>query len=442
MENIKNQLAEKLKKDYSYSNLQEVINYCKQNIHSMDLNNDTDFYLCSTTNLYLFKQKIGCFNKDETKFLTISLSKLGIKMFNIKEEKINIELMESEEYKKFRGKNSMAVCIKNDNTHSIIYSDKVCEEIMSSDPYKFLRGLQTIFHETVHIFQDEKIQKDYTKLNAVQAKNAYIMALEKVSRMINPEFYEKNYSSLLNENDAEKNGLIAAMEVLKIYNKKVYNFFDKDELEQKMKKYDGRSSENQKEIFGIKPKEGQTIILMEFLTKEWLKRDTKLLKDYPILEIAYNKDGTQKNVIELLEDRNLMLNKRDNLTNNSIEDINDLFFTIIHNRDRTDSEFVEEIDSLEKYILSKNIKDDFVYEILHNRLQRFGLEEKMIEKRIGDIKYNIEEKNKTLENSNFRENIKSYTYSDAECVQNIVEQEEVDIQEKSKEKNNENNFIK
>ena len=104
MENIKKRLKENLKREFSNSNLQEVIKYCKENVQSMDFNNDTDFYLCSTVNSYLLKQKIGCFNKDEAKFLTISLSKFGIKMFNIKEEKINIELMESEEYKKFRGK--------------------------------------------------------------------------------------------------------------------------------------------------------------------------------------------------------------------------------------------------------------------------------------------------------------------------------------------------
>lgn len=413
-----------------------------QNIHSMDFNNDTDFYLCSKVNSYLFKKKIGCFNKDEAKFLTINLAKLSIKMLNIQEKKINIELMEIEEFKKIYRENWRAVCIsKKDTNHSIVYSEKVSNDLMSNDILAILRGMESITHETIHVFQNEKIQKDYTKLNAVQAKNAYIMALENITRKLNPEFYEKNYDNLLSENDAQKNGLLMAMNILKAYNKEVYNLFDEEKIKNRMKEYDDNINEREKEIAGFIPKKGQTTIIMEFLTRECLKIDLKLLKDYPILEIAYNKDGTQKNILELLEDRNLRLNKRENLKNNSIEDINDLFFTIIHNRDRTSSELVEEIDSLEKYILSKDIKDEFVYELLHNRWQRGGVEEEMIEKRIGDIKYNIEEKNKTLENSNLRKNLKSYTYSDEECVQNIVEQEQLDIQEKSQEKENESNCI-
>ena len=424
MNDEKVKLKEDLEKEYSETNIKKVMEYCKKNVQSMDFNDDTDFYLCHAVNLYLFKNKVGKFDKEEAKFLTISLAKLGSKLFNIKQDTY-IEVIPKEEYAKLRGNDGIGVnTLKNDKTHSIIYSEKVCDLLMSNDPDIFLRSIQSVLHEVVHSFQDEKMQRDYNKLNAKQAKDMYIMGMEDIIRNVNPEFYKKNYTFLLGENDAEKNGLVCAMHVLGVYNKKIYNFFDKYMIEERIKKYDGIINQNEKEIFGIKMDKSKNLIFMEFVTREVLKKSTKFLDNYPALKIAYHEDGTQKSTLELLEDRKLRIEQSKGLENDSINDINELFSTIINNRDMCRNDRIDEIVNLEEYIVSNNIQDEYVYELLCTRMKSGGLKKELIEERIQGVRKRIAEKYETEEKNTLKEDLKDYTCTDEEYKKNMKKREE------------------
>lgn len=418
-----------LEKEYSVENIKKVVEYCKENIQSMDFNDETDFYLCHATNLYLFKNKVGKFDKEEAEFLTISLAKLGSKMFKVK-EKTDIDIMKEKEFSELNGDGGRAAnALKSDNTHSIIYSEKVCDELMSDDPAIFLGSLQTIFHEVVHSFQAEKMQRDYNKLNAVQVKNQYIMGMEKIVRKVNPEFYEKNYAFLLGENDAEKNGLICAMQILGIYNKNIYNFLDKDVIEKKIESYDNMMNEKEIEIFGMKNDKSKNIIFMEFVTRECLKKYPELMEEYKSLEVAYHKDGTQKSTLELLEDRKLRIEQSKNLENDSINDINELFSTIINNREMSKNDRIDEIVNLEDYIVANNVQDQYIYELLDTRMKCYGLKKELIEERIQVVRNRIAEKYKTDEKNTLKDDLKGYTYSDEEYKENMKKREENETKE-------------
>lgn len=367
--------------------LKAIVKYCQENINSMDINDETDYYLCRASTLYLMKNKIGHFDKDEARCLTVYFAKLGSKMYSMAhgiEGKINIDILPAEEYKKLRGEKSNAVCIShNDNSHTLIYSEeKVCQRLMTNDPDEFLRAMQTIFHEVVHVYQDIRVQRDYRDVNAVQAKRGYRMALEKITRKVYPKFYTENYAKLFTENDAEEWGLSLALDALKIYNKGVYELFDKEEIQTRIEQYRKRSEE-EKNILG-EGVNSPTLKTMEFLAQN----APYFRKLYPILGVAYHEDGPRKTITELLDDRAERIAKGEP----SIDDTNKLLLEILNSRDTTPEERREEIEELDKYIVSRGIEDEFVYELLSSRLQRYGTKETAIQEYIEMTKAQVKEK--------------------------------------------------
>lgn len=411
--------------------LKAIVTYCQENMNSMDINDETDYFLCNVNTMYLMKNKIGHFDKDEAKYLTSFFAKLGSKLYyeayGIR-GKINIEILTSEEYEeKQKGQKSNAVCIPHkDNSYTLRYSEeKVCQKLMTNDPDKFLRGMQIIIHEVVHVYQNIRVQQDYREVNAGQAKKGYRMALEKITRQVNPKFYHENYNKLLTENDAEEWGLNLALDILKIYNKGVYNLFSEEEIKSKIEQYRTRAEE-EKNIFG---QDVNTLKIMEMIAKE----AKTYRKQYPILGVAYHENGPRKTITELLEDRAKRIAKGEP----SIDDVNELVLEILNSRDSTPEEKREEIKELDKYIVSKGVEDEFAYKLLSNRLQKYGTKEVAIQEYIEMTKAQVKKKKEaewmeTLKGFNERVNeIEEHSKKQADIVQTIsTEQKQKNDDEK------------
>lgn len=387
--------------------LKAIVKYCKENINSMDINDETDYYLCKVSTLYLMKMKIGHFDKDEARCLTVYFAKLGLKMYSVAhgiEAKVNIDILPAEEYKKLRGEKSNAACIlHNDNSYTLIYSEeKVCQRLMTNDPDEFLRAMQTICHEVAHVYQEIRVQRDYRDVNAIQAKRGYLMALEDITRKVYPKFYTENYAKLFKENDAEEMGLSMALDVLKMYNKGVYELFDKEEIKTRIEQY-RKMSKEEKNILG---KKSPTLQTMEFIAQN----AHGFRKLYPILGVAYHEDGPRKTITELLDDRAERIAKGEP----SIDNANELLLEILNSRGTTPEERREEIEELDKYIVSRGIEDEFVYELLSSRLQRYGIKEAAIQEYIKMTKAQVKEKkeaegiNKDSEAAEWMETMKGF----------------------------------
>lgn len=382
MENDKIELKEKLNSNYSKTNLDEVVEYCKENIEQMNISNETDDFLCRVATQYLMKYKIGEFDIREANFLTLYFAKFGVKSIS-PELKVDISIVPKEEYEKISEKGSNATCISHkDNSYTLIYSEeKVSKKLMTNNPDNFLRAMQTILHEVVHVQQKNRLQSDYRNLNAQQAKRGYILALETVTRHVYPEFYKKNYNKLLTENDAEKNGLLLALDILRICNKSVYEMYSEEEIKSRVEQYDNNALE-EKEI--LKGKLLPTLQTMEFIAAK--AQDFRDL--YPILNIAYHQNGDRKSIVDLLKDREDRMLK----DKTTVLDNNELVYTILNSRGLSIEEIRAEIEELDKHIVSKGEKDEFAYELLGSRLQKYGAEEAKIQEYIKMTKAQVKGK--------------------------------------------------
>ncbi|MCI9366411.1 MAG: hypothetical protein HFJ54_07920 [Clostridia bacterium] len=223
------------------ADVQAVVEFCKKNIDTMDLRNETDEFLCQMATIHLMKYKIGRFDRSEAIYLTKFFAKYNVNIYEktgLLSEQVDISVLENEEYEKTKGK-SQAVCLdKAEDGQEITYSAKVVEQLMSNDPIKFRRGLQTIVHEVVHATQNSLMSKENLEnTSAANIEQGYLMALETVTRRRMPKFYNDNYSYLIKENSAEANGLKMAMQMLRIYQPKVYELFDEKETEETIEAY-------------------------------------------------------------------------------------------------------------------------------------------------------------------------------------------------------------
>lgn len=237
----KEELKAKFDNNATMADVQAIVEFCKKNIDTMDLRNETDEFLCQMATIHLMKYKIGRFDKSEAIYLTKFFAKYNVNIYEktgLLSEQVDISVLENEEYEKTKGK-SQAVCLdKAEDGQEITYSAKVVEQLMSNDPIKFRRGLQTIVHEVVHATQNSLMSKeDLENTSAANIEQGYLMALETVTRRRMPKFYNDNYSYLIKENSAEANGLKMAMQMLKIYQPKVYELFDEKETEETIEAY-------------------------------------------------------------------------------------------------------------------------------------------------------------------------------------------------------------
>ena len=102
-----------------------------------------------------------------------------------------------------------------------------------------------------------------------------------------------------------------------------------------------------------------------------------MLSKYPILQLAYNPDGTKKDIITLLQDRTAQLDSGVDL-----KTINELYRTIANQKNFYIGGLPgvkPEILALGRYIQETGTDDEFVYDLLRDRLQMKNLTPENIE---------------------------------------------------------------
>lgn len=361
------ELTEKFKNTkQSKENLEEIISWCIENNNNINLQDKNQHYLYNMSIKYLMKYKIGNWNKNDASIIIHYLAKkfawdLGI------DENITIKILDETEYKQIHDDYSSAICVNNeDNTFNISYSPKVTENLLSNNHNKFLRGLQTIFHEIVHALQNSIIQKSNIQgVNSPKTKTSYIMALETIARKHSPDFYKKNYNKLLKENHAEKIGLQQAMETIKNYNQNLYQAYNQEVIQQRLDNYD-------KNFYDAKVslKNDRTIDLLleiDTLSSIYIENHPNIIKKFPILQVGYNLDGSKKNLQQLIIERNKML-----INNKTPEKINELYEAIANHRNVLTGGLngtKNELITLDNYIAKTGTDDEFVFNLIKYRLK-------------------------------------------------------------------------
>lgn len=120
----------------------------------------------------------------------------------------------------------------------------------------------------------------------------------------------------------------------------------------------------------------------------------EMLQKYPILQLSYNLDGSKKDIITLLRDREAMLEN-----GNDVKSTDELYRTIA-NKKNFFTQGLEgikpEILALGKYIQETGTEDEFVYDLLRDRLKMKNLTHENIESLIQQQKKAAEERRKQL----------------------------------------------
>lgn len=146
----------------------------------------------------------------------------------------------------------------------------------------------TCFHEAMHVIQncDFEQGKFYG--------NRYYMLKDKIiSRYISYDVYRNNYSSFLFEEEAETLG-----EIHRLYYKQKFEFFGESDEERLNNLLGGEIRVNDKIIIN-----GETI-KKSTIFDNIIKNNLDLLNKYPILMVEYNKDGSKKQVEEIIKSIN------------------------------------------------------------------------------------------------------------------------------------------
>lgn len=408
------ELIEKIKSDQA--SYEELLKWCSENKDTMNLKDYNEFRLYNTLINQLFKFKIGEMNREETSiFIKFFATKLACELKI--DDKVSVEVLDEEKYKE-RFKSSvkdigLGICVHNqDGTHTVAYNvSEIEKNINGGRNVKLVKGLQTIFHEIRHAYQNFAISQD-----GVYNKSLYIMAMESVIKANNYKFYKENYDNLLIENDAEKAGLELALSTIKERNPKLYTFSQAG-IEEKMKEYDNNFYDSDMVIYGSK---ASAIKALDAFVEVFVSKNPEVLKQYPILKVAYKENGERKDILQMLQERETLLTKKPKDRIDELYQIalNQRFFTPEEGKGTKD-----ELEALDKWIEETGTEDEFVYDLIRFRLDRSELtgeekqqyidEEKA--KRIREKKQNIS----SISEQEWLEEMQS-CYSESTKIQNYA----------------------
>lgn len=396
IESEKEELKEKLKKGCIFDDIGRLLEYCKNNIDLMDMQDETDAKLYYAVVIYLTRYKMGKIDKKEALLLTKYYSRFCINIYlrnGQLMQNINVEILKQAEYEAIQGEDSYAVCIDKDNQiQTVLYSEKLIEKLMSNKTSEVFYAFQLLGHEIVHGVQNSIIRHGETgRITMNSIKTGYLMALENLTKKAFPDFYKRNYENLIKENNANADGIFLASEFLRIYSPNIYQLFDPKKIQSTIDKY-RRKSENSERIIGDITFSGDDVyVAMESIAKELIQNNLSILQHYKILKVAYHEDGTRKSITELLSDRERYILADKNSTNGA----NDLFLTILNSRYDSYDDIVGQLDEIETYDWKRESDLEFAYDVLRNRLRKLGLSQEEIEEYIKDLNdenHEVEEK--------------------------------------------------
>lgn len=367
-------------------NYKDLLNWCDENKKNMNLKDKDEYKLYNILINYAMRVKKENLNKTEASIFIYFFAKKNIMDLGI-DNFVSVEVLEQAEYEKNYGKNSQGICFSDkDNKYKVAYSQYVVKNLMSSNKYDILRGMQTVFHEIRHVVQRMAIKIDSNKL---YKKWVYVIILEAITRKVNSKFYRDNYQHLLGENDAQKYGLKLALQTIKEIDINLYNLYDKNKISNQIKKYDNNFYKSNLEILGV---QGSAIKTLDTMTEIYISKHSELLDKYPVLKLGYNEDGTRKDIKQLLKDRDEILKKRPK------KEIDDLYNVIMNQKFFDFEEGIgtkHELLVLDDYIEETGTEDEFIYDLVRYRLNRSKLNEEEKEKFIKNEKKKAEKVRKT-----------------------------------------------
>ena len=349
-------------------NIEEVIKWCDEHAEKLNLLDSDEMFLCEKATKYLMENKEKrAWSKDDAKYVANFLARKTIKNLNL-DKNSEVHVLEENEYLKLYGQGSSGICVpEGDDYFKVSYSPDVIKYLTSEDKGQFLHGLQIVFHEIRHVQQNKSIHNitndDRTELS--KNKERYLSALETIARKQDSKFYEKNYRQLLKENDADKYGLIKAYTTIKEYAPDLLKKYNGKKIESMMQEYD----KNYYDALSSISEKGTINLKQEIETRAaiYIMDHPEILNDFPVLNVAFNKDGTKRDVIELLEERNGILE-----SNQNADVVNELYQIIINNRNPSHGGLngtKEELLKMEKYIQETGTEDEFVYNLIRYKLE-------------------------------------------------------------------------
>ena len=326
-----NELVNKLRSNPNNesSYIEDVIKWCDENAEKLNLSNPGEMFLCEKATRYLMENKVKrSWSKEDAKYVVNFLAKKTMRELNLNEN-VEIHVLEEDEYIKLYGEQSLGICVPKGNDYfNVSYSPNVIKYLTSNNKGQFLHGLQIVFHEIRHVHQNKSIKnetrEDGTELP--KSKERYLSVLETLARRQDSKFYKKNYRQLLKENDADKYGLIMAYKTLCDYAPNLFKQYNSKEIYDLLQEYDRNYYEalsNISETMTLKTE-------IETRATIYIMAHPEVLQEFPILNIAFNKDGSKRDILELLEGRNELLE-----SNQNAEMINELYRMIIDNRNPT-----------------------------------------------------------------------------------------------------------
>lgn len=345
---------------------ESIIKWCEENASALEPNDKDQTWLYEMSTIYLMKYKIGNWNKDEATMLITYLAKKSAREFGISEN-VDVKVFEREEYEEIYGKSSVGMCTNNgDNTFNISYSPMVVDNLLSNDYDKFLRGMQTIFHEVTHAAQNSVIQrKEIQGIDTPKTKNSYIMALETIARKFNPNFYKKYYAHLIKENHAEKTGLKLAMVTMQKYNPSLYKAYNQEVIAHRLENYDKKFYDY--EVSLQSGKKTEFMLTIDTLCSLYIEEHPEMVEMFPILQVGYNLDGTKKDLKQLISEREAMI-----ATGKPLDKIDELYETIANHRNVLTNGLKgtkDELSTLHDYIERTGTEDEFIFNLVRYRLE-------------------------------------------------------------------------
>ena len=153
------------------------------------------------------------------------------------------------------------------------------------------------------------------------------------------------------------------------YAPQLLKYYSADKIMAKAKQYDERT-ESDVIVFGKSSDRG---LQLDNICNAYIGANghLEMLQKYPILQLSYNLDGSKKDIITLLKDREAMLE------NGSDAKSTDELYRMIANKKNFFTQGLEgikpEILALGKYIQEIGTEDEFVYDLLRDRLKMKNL---------------------------------------------------------------------
>lgn len=256
-----------------------------------------------------------------------------------------------------------------DNKKNVIFlSNSIEYYLIYGNKEEFRIAISTIFHELTHYNQTIKVKNittdDFDKYSLKEMKKYYQIALEKSFRIFEDSYYDNNYKFSFTENDANIQGVLLTNELMKKYLKKDYQY-NSEELREIIKKMKTNFYQSNLNIYGKEFEEGMKCLNIFAITI--LKNQKNILKEFPITKLAFNEDGSVKDLTTILDDRQSLIEQ---LGEEKLKEINDLYLLIYNSINYSNSKETD-LSEIIQYIITKSDKDRFIMGILRKKLSLY-----------------------------------------------------------------------